>query len=82
MVFASLDYESRFIGKQKINLFANRLGKSAMAITLFLLATYLGKEDSELSRILVLGSNLIACIWLIATIQLTCYIDNRKEESE
>mmetsp|Transcript_5122 Transcript_5122/g.9733 ORF Transcript_5122/g.9733 Transcript_5122/m.9733 type:complete len:513 (-) Transcript_5122:697-2235(-) len=80
MVFASLDYESRFIGKQKINLFANRLGKSAMAVTLFLLATYLDKEDSELNHILVYGSNLIAFIWLISTIHLTRYIDIRKED--
>jgi ATP/ADP translocase len=81
MVFASLDYESRFIGKQKINLFANRLGKSAMAVSLFLLATYLDKEDSELSQILVLGSNLIAFVWLLSTIQLTKFIEDRKENS-
>lgn len=81
MIFASLDYESRFIGKQKINLFANRLGKSATAVTLFLLSAYLDNEGSDLSQYLVFGSNAIACIWLISTIQLTRYIDYTKNAS-
>ena len=38
MVFASLDYESRFVGKEIIGVFANRLGKSVMAVALSLLA--------------------------------------------
>eukprot|EP00543_Licmophora_paradoxa_P006707 CAMPEP_0202444332 /NCGR_PEP_ID=MMETSP1360-20130828/3453_1 /ASSEMBLY_ACC=CAM_ASM_000848 /TAXON_ID=515479 /ORGANISM="Licmophora paradoxa, Strain CCMP2313" /LENGTH=422 /DNA_ID=CAMNT_0049060305 /DNA_START=72 /DNA_END=1337 /DNA_ORIENTATION=- len=37
MVYASLDYESRFVGKEVIGLFANRLGKSSMAVVLSIL---------------------------------------------
>lgn len=76
-VFASLDYESRFIGKQRINLFANRLGKSATAASLFILATYMEKEGRELDKLLVMVSNVIAGIWLFATLQLTRCINDK-----
>ena len=82
MVFASLDYESRFIGKQKINLFANRLGKSATAMTLFLFSTYIGKEGYELDQYLVLGSTMVAFVWFLSTIELTRYLDENINESE
>jgi len=82
MAFASLDYESRFIGKQKINLFANRFGKSATAATLFLLATYMDKDVKELNRLLVLASNGIACLWLFATLHLTRFIEKPKSVSD
>ena len=39
LVFASLDYESRFVGKEIIGLFANRFGKSGMAVALSILAS-------------------------------------------
>lgn len=82
MAFASLDYESRFIGKQKINLFANRLGKSGMAASLFLLATYMDKDVKDLNRLLLLASNGIACLWLLSTVQLTRFIDKPKSVSD
>ena len=82
MVFASLDYESRFVGKQKINLFANRLGKSGTAVALFLLATYMDKNVKELNHFLVIASNMIAFLWLFATLQLTRYIEVPKTVSD
>ena len=82
MVFASLDYESRFLGKQKINLFANRLGKSGTAAALFLLATYMDKDVKELNHLLVLASNVIAFLWLFATLQLTKHIEKTKTISD
>eukprot|EP00979_Chaetoceros_neogracilis_P005812 scaffold1124_cov270-Chaetoceros_neogracile.AAC.2 len=82
MVFASLDYESRFVGKQKINLFANRLGKSGTAAALFLLATYMDKNVKELNHFLVIASNMIAFLWLFATLQLTRYIEVPKTVSD
>lgn len=76
MVFASLDYESRFVGKQKIGLMANRLGKSITAVSLFFLATHFEKDESELYHILVLGSNVAAFLWLFTTLNLTNFMDN------
>lgn len=75
MVFASLDYESRFVGKQKIGLIANRFGKSITAVSLFLVATYYNDDESEQYHILVIGSNIAACLWLLTTINLTCYME-------
>ena len=50
-----------------------------MAITLFLLATYLEKDGIELNHIFVVGSNVIACLWLLVTIRLTSFIHKPKE---
>ena len=77
MVFASLDYESRFIGKQKIGLMANRFGKSVTAVSLFLVATYYEKNESRLYHILVVGSNIAACLWILTTINLIRYMNVR-----
>lgn len=78
MIFASLDYESRFVGKQKIGLLANRLGKSTMAISLFLLAMYFEKD---VNHIIVVGSAVAASLWLLATIQLTQFIEKPTSNS-
>lgn len=75
IAFARLDYESRYLGKEMINLFANRLGKSAMALSLFLLTTIIEqKSEVDLNEFLVQASNAIAFLWLLATIHLTSFL--------
>lgn len=71
MIWVMLDYESRFIGKELINLFANRLGKSATAVTLFLLTVHLEKDESQLRKFAIHASIALALLWLICTIRLT-----------
>eukprot|EP00551_Chaetoceros_affinis_P009265 CAMPEP_0203684830 /NCGR_PEP_ID=MMETSP0090-20130426/48236_1 /ASSEMBLY_ACC=CAM_ASM_001088 /TAXON_ID=426623 /ORGANISM="Chaetoceros affinis, Strain CCMP159" /LENGTH=482 /DNA_ID=CAMNT_0050554011 /DNA_START=647 /DNA_END=2092 /DNA_ORIENTATION=+ len=63
MVWVMLDYESRFIGKELINLFANRLGKSSTAIFLFLLTVQIEKDGNHLSRFAVNASVVLAFLW-------------------
>lgn len=77
MVFASLDYESRYLGKEAINLFANRLGKSGMAVSLFLLTTYIEKDHSELRDFFKVASSTVAFIWLMTTIRLTAFLKQK-----
>lgn len=78
MVFASLDYESRYLGKEVINLLANRFGKSLMAVTLFLLTTYIEKEKTNILDFLIIAPVSVAALWLLTTIRLTKYL-GRKE---
>jgi ATP/ADP translocase len=75
IAFARLDYESRFLGKEMINLFANRLGKSAMALSLFLLTTLIEqKSNVDLNEFLIQASSAVAFLWLLATIHLISFL--------
>ena len=71
-VYSSLDYESRYLGKEIIGL-GCRFGKSGMAITLFLLASWY--EDATLlaqhSMIALAG---VSFIWLGVSLQLNSLI--------
>lgn len=79
MVWVMLDYESRFIGKELINLFGNRLGKSTTAICLFLLAMQLEKDSSHDVREFAVNSSMIlAFLWLLCTIRVTQLIPSKE----
>mmetsp|Transcript_34151 Transcript_34151/g.78753 ORF Transcript_34151/g.78753 Transcript_34151/m.78753 type:complete len:120 (-) Transcript_34151:170-529(-) len=75
MVYASLDYESRFIGKEIIGLFANRFGKSLMAV---MLSVYTGQSFVGVETQLVWGSTLFSIFWLVASYRLSFLILHRK----
>ena len=91
MVWVMLDYESRFLGKELINLFANRLGKSMTAICLFLLTIYLEKPDDvdaadsssqhDVRRFAVNASIVFAVLWLLCTIRVTTLIPTKRVKS-
>jgi ATP/ADP translocase len=74
MIWCLLDYESRFMGKELINLFANRLGKSTTAISLFLFTVHLEKDTLHLRRLTVNASILLAFLWLLSTFRVTRFI--------
>jgi ATP/ADP translocase len=59
-VYGSLDYESRFFGKEIISLFANRFGKSTTAIALAVLSSSVPSFGSIAPIILLCGD----AIWL------------------
>lgn len=80
MVYASLDYESRFVGKEVIGLFANRFGKSSMAIILSLLTAYV--PSSTLHKILPFGASCFALMWVFASYRLTDKIFENKDKSK
>jgi ATP/ADP translocase len=64
-----MDYESRFLGKEIIGVFVNRVGKSVVAIGLSLVSAYYGSH-SDLQP-LSLALVLIASGWLLVTYRLT-----------
>lgn len=79
-VYSSLDYESRYVGKEIIGL-GCRFGKSGMAITLFLLATWY--DDASLlahhSMIALAGVSLI---WLGVSLQLNNLIKTSEKTAK
>ena len=80
MVYVSLDYESRFLGKEIIGVFVNRVGKSAMAIALSAVTAYFGSQFDlyYLSVALV----VVATAWLIVCFRLTNLLGKALSEEE
>lgn len=79
MLFASLDYESRYVAKQEIGLLANRFSKSFTAIGLSLLSKYV-TDPSQLQGILSRTSSITATLWLVASHQLTKMIFSKDKQ--
>lgn len=65
-IYSYLDHESRFVGKEIIALFANRLGKSSVALILALVSLL---SDASLSYIRA-SLPLLGLAWLVASIGL------------
>jgi ATP/ADP translocase len=70
MVYVSLDYESRFIGKEIIGLFVNRAGKSTMAVGLSLATNFFGSSSSGLDQMFVQALSVSSLFWLLASYPL------------
>jgi ATP/ADP translocase len=74
MVYQPLDFDSRYLGKEVIGVFANRFGKSGMSMILSLLAP-LGLGTSQLSQFAVgVGS-----LWSTSSIFLSRLIMSNAE---
>jgi ATP/ADP translocase len=74
MVYQPLDFESRYLGKEVIGVFANRFGRSGMSMILSLL-TPLGLGTSQLSRVAVgVGS-----LWSTSSILLSRLVMSNAE---
>jgi ATP/ADP translocase len=69
MLFASLDYESRYVAKQEIALLANRFAKSFTAVALSLLTEYV-PSSVLLHTILSWTASVLATVWLFFSYQL------------
>ena len=69
IVYQPLDFESRYLGKEVIGVFANRFGKSGMSIILSFL-TPLGVGTLQLSQLAVVIGSLwgTASMWLSGTL--------------
>ena len=66
-VYVSLDNESRFVGKEIMSLFVNRLGKSTMAISLGILTAAMESMDlTYLRQVLV----AVALVWIFFSYRL------------
>jgi ATP/ADP translocase len=76
MVFQPLDFDSRYLGKEVIGVFANRFGKSGMSIILSLLmAQFPGMGAPELSQ-LSLG---VASLWTMCSFWLSRNVVSNEE---
>jgi ATP/ADP translocase len=69
MVYVSLDYESRFYGKEVIGLFVDRLGKSSSAVVLSFVSGIFGQSPS-LDRAFVQALSVASLLWLFASYPL------------
>jgi ATP/ADP translocase len=75
-LYVSLDYESRFIGKEIIGLFVNRFGKSSMA-ALLLLVTNLNGSSPMMDKLFVQALSVSSFLWLFTAYPLA----HKKEKS-
>ena len=78
-VYTSLDYESRFVGKEIIGLFANRFGKSFMAVTLLLMTTWYD-DSTMLIRHLVMALVTINFVWVGVSLRLNYLIQESEQK--
>lgn len=66
----SLDYESRFLGKEIIGVFVNRVGKSAVSM----LTAYWGKQLSL--YYLSISLMVVSACWLAVSLWMTKMLDD------
>jgi ATP/ADP translocase len=76
IVVAWLDYESRFVGKESIGMFANRFGKSGMAVVMAVLA-----DRATLDQ-LSLASSVFSVLWFVVSLQVVNVIVSKTTEEE
>jgi ATP/ADP translocase len=69
MLYMSLDYESRFVGKEVIGLFVDRLGKSSTAIILTVV-TNVFDQSPQLDKVFVQALSVSSLMWLFASYPL------------
>lgn len=77
MLYVSLDYESRYLGKKVITLIAGKFGKSAMAVALSVTVVYYGDHEN-LMWYLLATATVFTCLWMISSVRLHSLIDASK----
>jgi len=76
MVYVPLDFESRYVGKEVIGVFANRFGKSGMSLLLSGLTYTFGNFGiQDLSRL----TAMVSLSWFASTVRLSNLIPKREE---
>lgn len=83
MVYQPLDFESRYVGKEVIGVFANRFGKSGMSLILSLV-TPLGMRVTHLAYLSVAVSTIWAScsFWLSQKVLLNADAEKRVKERQ
>ncbi len=77
MLYVSLDYESRYLGKKVISLIAGKFGKSAMAVALSMLMVLYG-EETEVLWYLLATATVFTFLWLFVSMSLHTLIETSK----
>ena len=78
MLYVSLDYESRYLGKKVISLIAGKFGKSVMAVALSFVMVVHG-EDTDIMWHLLATATVFTFFWLIASMSLHALIETSKK---
>ena len=78
MVYQPLDFESRYLGKEVIGVFANRFGKSGMSIVLSLATASFSVGVPQLSQ----ASLVTASFWMGSSWWLSKFLVSNKEAEE
>ena len=78
MLYVSLDYESRYLGKKVISLIAGKFGKSSMAIALAVSMIVYGDHDNFMFYLLATAS-IVTFLWLASSCRLHSLIDASKQ---
>lgn len=74
MLYVSLDYESRYLGKKVISLIAGKFGKSAMAVGLSVVMMVYG-DRSDIMWYLLAVAVVFSFLWLSSSIRLHTLIE-------
>ena len=77
MLYVSLDYESRYLGKKVISLVAGKFGKSAMAVALSLVMVVYGEEEDTMWYLLG-AATVFNFLWLSTSMSLHSLIEASK----
>mmetsp|Transcript_15480 Transcript_15480/g.37129 ORF Transcript_15480/g.37129 Transcript_15480/m.37129 type:complete len:588 (+) Transcript_15480:325-2088(+) len=77
MLYVSLDYESRYLGKKAISLIAGKFGKSAMAVALSLVMVVYGDTHDTMWYLLATAT-VFTFLWLFSSIRLHSLIETSK----
>ncbi len=78
MLYVSLDYESRYLGKKVVSLIAGKFGKSSMAIALAVSMIVYGDHDNFMFYLLATAS-IFTVLWLLSSVRLHSLIDASKQ---
>lgn len=79
LVYAALDFESRYLGKEVIGVFGNRLGKSGMSLALSLITATYGELGLQAMSLL---STFASFAWLTTGIKLSKSIPSARITSK
>lgn len=77
MLYVSLDYESRYLGKKVVSLIAGKFGKSVMAVALSLLMVMYGDQDDTMWYLMA-TSTIFTFLWLFTSMSLYSLIEASK----
>ena len=78
LVYVPLDFDSRYLGKEIIAVFANRFGKSGMAVILSALQFIVGKSTGN-GQLLIGMALIVSLAWWVSCISLSSRLLNQDE---
>lgn len=78
LVYVPLDFDSRYMGKEIVAVFANRFGKSGMAVILSILQFFVGTRTAN-AQLLIGMAMFVSLGWWISCISLSSRLMSQDE---